>query len=147
MQLLLAGILYGYSNFFVELTAKLRFGIRTLAWDAQKGFQVNGKTSWTSVAMIYSVLCLVFVFCFIINGIFLSSAVYFTRDVLGNADLYSLVAIISILVAVVIMAFAPKMFAKHGKRRPSFCSLFRPSRALSALSECGSGTSTRKLPR
>lgn len=122
------------------------------------------QASWTSVALIYSVLCLVFegicyfgtkekvaaeentekvkaqphdikkgirellktkyfyltvlvfVFCFIINGIFLSSAVYFTRDVLGNADLYSLVAIISILVAVVVMAFAPKMFAKHGKR-------------------------------
>lgn len=41
---------------------------------------------------------------------------YFTRDVFGNADLYSLIAIISILVAVVVMAFAPKMFQKHGKR-------------------------------
>lgn len=30
--------------------------------------------------------------------------------------MYSLIAIISILVAVVVMAFAPKMFAKHGKR-------------------------------
>ena len=122
------------------------------------------QSSWTSIALIYSVLCLVFegicyfgtkekissaestgetkaephnvklgvrellhtkyfyitvlvfIFCFIINGIFLSSAVYFTRDVFGNADLYSLIAIISILFAVVVMAFAPKMFAKHGKR-------------------------------
>ena len=122
------------------------------------------QSSWTKVALIYSVLCLVFegicyfgtkekiscfeekegkkeephdlklgvnallhtkyfyitvivfIFCFIINGIFLSSAVYFTRDVFGNADLYSLIAIISILVAVVVMAFAPKLFAKYGKR-------------------------------
>ena len=122
------------------------------------------QSSWTSVALIYSVLCLifegicyfgtrekiaatestgevkakphdvklgvkellhtkyfyitvlVFIFCFIINGIFLSSAVYFTRDVFGNADMYSLIAIISILVAVIVMAFAPKMFQKHGKR-------------------------------
>ena len=41
---------------------------------------------------------------------------YFTRDVFGNADMYSLIAIISILVAVIVMAFAPKMFQKHGKR-------------------------------
>ena len=60
---------------------------------------------------------LVFIFCFIINGIFLSAAVYFTRDVLGNADMYSLIAIISILSAVVVMAFAPKLFAKMGKRK------------------------------
>lgn len=64
----------------------------------------------------FYITVLVFIFCFIINGIFLSSAVYFTRDVFGNADLYSLIAIISILVAVVVMAFAPKMFSKHGKR-------------------------------
>lgn len=122
------------------------------------------QTSWTSVALIYGLLCLVFegicffgtkekvaltaptetakgeshnislgirallrtkyfyitvcvfVFCYIINGIFLSTAVYFTRDVFGSADMYSLIAIISILVAVVVMAFAPKMFQKHGKR-------------------------------
>ena len=64
----------------------------------------------------FYITVLVFIFCFIINGIFLSSAVYFTRDVFGNADMYSLVAIISILVAVIVMAFAPKMFQKHGKR-------------------------------
>ena len=122
------------------------------------------QSSWTSVALIYSVLCLVFegicyfgtkekiscfeekeevkaephdlklgvkelvrtkyfyitifvfIFVYIINGVFLSSAVYFTRDVFGNGDLYSLIAIISILSAVIFMAFAPKMFAKHGKR-------------------------------
>ena len=129
---------------------------------ANGGEKVQG--AWTTVALIYSILCLVFeaicffgtkekiscfdekeeskqeshnlklgvkelistkyfyitilvfIFCFIINGIFLSSAVYFTRDVFGNADLYSLVAIISILVAVIVMVFAPKMFAKYGKR-------------------------------
>lgn len=122
------------------------------------------QSAWTSVALIYAVLCLVFegicyfgikekiscydentsvkkespelksgikellhtkyfyitvivfISAFIINGIFLSSAVYYTRDVLGNADLYSIVAIVSILMAVIVMAFAPKMFAKHGKR-------------------------------
>lgn len=129
---------------------------------ANGGEKVQG--AWTTVALIYSVLCLVFeaicffgtkekiscldekeeskqeshnlkqgvkelvstkyfyitvlvfIFCFIINGIFLSSAVYFTRDVFGNADLYSLVAIISILVAVIVMVFAPKLFSKFGKR-------------------------------
>lgn len=64
----------------------------------------------------FYITVIVFIAAFIINGIFLSSAVYFTRDVFGNADMYSLIAIISILVAVVVMAFAPKMFAKHGKR-------------------------------
>lgn len=64
----------------------------------------------------FYITVIVFISAFIINGIFLSSAVYFTRDVFGNADMYSLIAIISILVAVVVMAFAPKMFAKHGKR-------------------------------
>ena len=59
----------------------------------------------------FYITVLVFVFCFIINGIFLSSAVYFTRDVFGNADMYSLIAIISILVAVIVMAFAPKLWA------------------------------------
>lgn len=122
------------------------------------------QASWTTVALIYGILCLVFegicyfgvkekiscfdeknvakqgtpdlkagisallrtkyfyitvsvfVATFIINGIFLSTAVYFTRDVFGNADMYSLIAVISILVAVVVMAFSPKMFAKFGKR-------------------------------
>ena len=64
----------------------------------------------------FYITVLVFIFCFIINGIFLSAAVYFTRDVLGNADLYSLIAIISILSAVVVMAISPKLFAKMGKR-------------------------------
>lgn len=64
----------------------------------------------------FYITVLVFVAAFIINGIFLSSAVYFTRDVFGNADMYSLIAVISILVAVVVMAFAPKLFGKFGKR-------------------------------
>ena len=59
---------------------------------------------------------LTFIATFIINGLFLSTAVYYTRDVFGNGDMYSLIAIISILSAVVVMAFAPKLFAKHGKR-------------------------------
>ena len=64
----------------------------------------------------FYITVLIFIACFIINGIFLSTAVFFTRDVFGNADMYALVAIISILSAVVVMAFAPKMFSKHGKR-------------------------------
>ena len=59
---------------------------------------------------------LTFIFTFIINGLFLATAVYFARDVFGNADMYSLIAIISILSAVIVMAFAPKLFAKFGKR-------------------------------
>ena len=65
----------------------------------------------------FYITVLVFIFAYIVNGVFLSTAVYFTRDVFGNADMYSLIAIVSILVAVIVMAFAPKMFAKHGKRK------------------------------
>jgi GPH family glycoside/pentoside/hexuronide:cation symporter len=57
-----------------------------------------------------------FIFTFIINGVFLSTAIYYTRDVFGNQGLYSLIAIISILSAVAVMAFAAKLFAKFGKR-------------------------------
>ena len=113
------------------------------------GEKVQG--AWTTVALVYAVLCLVFegicyfgvkekiscletgtgallrtkyfyitilvfVAAFVINGIFLAAAVFFTRDVFGNADMYSLIAIISILSAVVVMAFAPKLFGKFGKR-------------------------------
>ena len=78
--------------------------------DLKKGINELVRTKY------FYITVLVFIFAFIINGIFLSTAVYFTRDVFGNADLYSLIAIISILVAVIVMAFAPKMFAKHGKR-------------------------------
>ncbi len=79
--------------------------------DLKKGIQTLLGTKY------FYITVLVFIFCFIINGIFLSAAVYFTRDVLGNADLYSLIAIISILSAVIVMAFAPKLFAKMGKRK------------------------------
>lgn len=64
----------------------------------------------------FYITLLVFIAAFVINGIFLSAAVYFTRDVFGNADMYSLIAVISILVAVIVMAFAPKLFGKFGKR-------------------------------
>lgn len=128
------------------------------------GGGAKAQSAWTSVALIYAALCLVFegicyfgikekiscfdettavkkespdlksgirellhtkyfyitvtvfIGAFIINGIFLSSAVYYSRDVLGNADLYSIIAVVSILMAVIVMAFAPKLFAKHGKR-------------------------------
>lgn len=79
--------------------------------DLKKGIQVLLSTKY------FYITVMVFIFCFIINGIFLSAAVYFTRDVLGSADLYSLIAIISILSAVIVMAFAPKLFAKMGKRK------------------------------
>lgn len=79
--------------------------------DLKKGVQELLRTKY------FYITVLVFIFCFIINGIFLSAAVYFTRDVFGNADMYSLIAIVSILSAVVVMAFAPKLFAKMGKRR------------------------------
>lgn len=64
----------------------------------------------------FYITILIFVSVFIINGIFLSTAVFFTRDVFGNADMYSLIAVISILVAVIFMAFTPKLFAKFGKK-------------------------------
>lgn len=84
--------------------------VRSDSHDLKKGIRELVHTKY------FYITVLVFIFAFIINGIFLSTAVYFTRDVFGNADLYSLIAIISILVAVIVMAFAPKLFAKHGKR-------------------------------
>lgn len=81
------------------------------AHDLKKGIRELLRTKY------FYITVLVFIFCFIINGIFLSAAVYFARDVLGNADLYSLIAIISILSAVVVMAFSPRLFSKMGKRK------------------------------
>ena len=60
---------------------------------------------------------IVFICTYILNGLVLAAHVYFTRDVLGNADLYSIVAIVSVLSTIVGIAVAPKMFVKFSKRK------------------------------
>ncbi len=94
-----------------DAQSEVEDGKKADSHDLKKGIRALLRTKY------FYITVLVFIFCFIINGIFLSSAVYFARDVFGNADLYSLIAIISILSAVVVMAFAPKLFAKMGKRK------------------------------
>lgn len=60
---------------------------------------------------------IVFVCTYILNGLVLAAHVYFTRDVLGNADFYSIVAIVSVVSTIIGIAIAPKMFVKLTKRR------------------------------
>nr|WP_295257431.1 MFS transporter [uncultured Blautia sp.] len=60
---------------------------------------------------------IVFMCVYILNGLVLATHVYYTRDVLGNAGLYSLVAIASVLATIIGIAIAPKLFSKQGKQK------------------------------
>ena len=123
------------------------------------------QASWTTVALLYSVLCLVlegicffgckekiscfdeeakekkakpdlskglnmllnckyfyisiiiFIVVYIVNGMSLAVALYYTRDVLGNEDLYSLIAIGSVFATVIGLAVSPKLIKSMGKKK------------------------------
>ena len=47
----------------------------------------------------------------------MATHVYYTRDVLGNADLYSIIAVISVIATIIGISIAPKLFAKMGKQK------------------------------
>ena len=64
---------------------------------------------------------IVFVCTYVLNGLVLAAHVYFTRDVLHNSNLYSLIAIVSVLATVVGIILAPKLFANYGKRKTLIC--------------------------
>ena len=60
---------------------------------------------------------IVFICTYILNGLVLATHVYYTRDVLGNADLYSIIAVISVIATIIGISIAPKLFAKMGKQK------------------------------
>ncbi len=60
---------------------------------------------------------LVFICTYILNTLSLSAKVYFTRDVLGNGDLYSLIAVTSVFSTIIGIAISPKLFSKYGKKK------------------------------
>lgn len=59
---------------------------------------------------------LVFIMTYILNGMTLATSVYYARDVLGNADLYSIIALVDVFAVVIGISLSPKLFKKHGKR-------------------------------
>ncbi len=59
---------------------------------------------------------LVFIVTYVLNGMTLATSVYYARDVLGNSDLYSIIALVDVFAVVVGLSMAPKLFKKHGKR-------------------------------
>ena len=60
---------------------------------------------------------IVFICTYILNGLVLATHVYYTRDVLGNADLYSIIAVISVIATIIGISIAPKLKAKMGKQK------------------------------
>lgn len=59
---------------------------------------------------------LVFIVTYILNGMTLATSVYYARDVLGSADLYSIIALVDVFAVVIGISISPKLFKKHGKR-------------------------------
>ena len=49
---------------------------------------------------------IVFICTYILNGLVLATHVYYTRDVLGNADLYSIIAVISVIATIIGISIA-----------------------------------------
>ncbi len=79
--------------------------------DVKKGIRALLHTKYFYISII------VFVCTYILNGLVLAAHVYFSRDVLGNGDLYSIIAIVSVFSTIIGIAFAPKLFVKLGKRK------------------------------
>ncbi len=79
--------------------------------DLKEGIDVLLHTKYFYISIV------VFICTYILNGLVLATHVYYTRDVLGNADLYSLVAVVSVFATIIGISLAPKLFAKFGKRK------------------------------
>lgn len=79
--------------------------------DLKQGISALLHTKYFYISII------VFICTYILNGLVLATHVYYTRDVLGNADLYSIVAVISVVATVIGISVAPKLFAKMGKQK------------------------------
>lgn len=79
--------------------------------DLKTGIKALLHTKYFYISLI------VFICSYILNGLILATHVYFSRDVLGNADLYSIIAIVNVLASVIGIALAPKLFAKMGKQK------------------------------
>ena len=59
---------------------------------------------------------IVFIVTYILNGMTLATSVYYARDVLGSADLYSIIALVDVFAVVVGISLSPKLFKKFSKR-------------------------------
>ncbi len=84
--------------------------------NAQKGELKKGIHALVHTKYFY-ISIVVFICTYILNGLVLATHVYYTRDVLGNADLYSIVAVISVFATIIGISIAPKLFAKMGKQK------------------------------
>ncbi|MDE7132806.1 MAG: glycoside-pentoside-hexuronide (GPH):cation symporter [Lachnospiraceae bacterium] len=82
----------------------------------KKGDLKVGISALLSTKYFY-ISIIVFICTYILNGLVLAAHVYFSRDVLGNGDLYSIIAVASVFSTIIGIAVAPKMFKKIGKRR------------------------------
>lgn len=79
--------------------------------DVKKGVRALLHTKYFYISII------VFICTYILNGLVLAAHVYFARDVLGNANLYTVIAVTSVLATIIGISFAPKMFEKIGKKK------------------------------
>ena len=79
--------------------------------ELKRGIQALLHTKYFYISII------VFVCTYILNGLVLATHVYYTRDVLGNADFYSIVAVISVFATIIGISVAPKLFEKMGKQK------------------------------
>lgn len=83
----------------------------TASGDLKKGIHALLHTKYFYISII------VFICTYILNGLVLATHVYYTRDVLGNADLYSIVAVLSVVSTVIGISAAPKLFSRMGKQK------------------------------
>ncbi len=92
---------------------------RDIAEDGEKAPQGDIKVGLHAMlhTKYFYISIIVFICTYILNGLVLAAHVYFTRDVLGNADLYSIVAVVSVVATIIGIAIAPKMFEKFTKRK------------------------------
>lgn len=83
---------------------------------ASKGDLKTGISALLHTKYFY-ISVLVFICTYILNGLVLATHVFYSRDVLGNADLYSIIAVDSVLATIIGIAAAPKLFRKFGKKK------------------------------
>jgi GPH family glycoside/pentoside/hexuronide:cation symporter len=84
--------------------------------DAKNGELKKGIYALVHTKYFY-ISIIVFICTYILNGLVLATHVYYTRDVLGNAGLYSLVAVTSVFATIIGISAAPRLFAKMGKQK------------------------------
>lgn len=79
--------------------------------DVKKGIHALLHTKYFYISII------VFVCTYILNGLVLATHVFYTRDVLGNANLYTIIAVVSVFATIIGISIAPKLFKEFGKQK------------------------------